>query len=97
MSIQAKINQSLGAIGGAVLGIKKSLIERQQDALKKAKEVKVAKTQQRRNFMTALRSQPTGLGINIGALGPKAQQNIAKTYTPYQRKKLMDEYYGGKK
>lgn len=97
MSIQSNVNMAMGAVAGAGYAIKKNLMERQKMALKKAEEAKQAKIAQRRNFMKALKEQETSYGIKVGTLGPEAQKAIAKQYTPYQRKKLMDEFYGGKK
>lgn len=44
----------------------------------------------RRNFMDYLRNQPSSIG-NVGDLPPEVQKQIAKSYNPAQRKKLMDQ------
>lgn len=66
------------------------LKQRQEQAQQKTKQVQEAKQKQRRNFMTYLAKQPTSLGGTVGDLPKKMQQEIAKGYTPSQRKTMMD-------
>jgi Mg/Co/Ni transporter MgtE len=91
MSIQSKINSALASTTGAIYGIKIKLKDRQTKAMKIVDEVKEAQKNQRRNFMDYLKKLPTNYGVNVGSLSPDVQKKIAKTYTPSQRRKIMNE------
>lgn len=66
------------------------LMMRQQEAMQNVANKQDAKQKQKRNFMSYLKEQPTNLGGKVGDLPPKIQKQVAKQYSPAQRKKLMD-------
>ena len=68
-----------------------NLIKKMQEANKRVEEQKEAKKVQRRRFDDYLSKMPSSLGGTIGNLPKKVRQQIAKTYTKYERKKIMDE------
>ena len=68
----------------------KNLLKQMELANKRVQEQKEAKKVQRRNFMDYLRKMPS-MGGTVGDLPTEMQKQIAKTYTKYERKKIMDE------
>ena len=66
------------------------LMMKQQEALDKANGISNAKKAQKRNFMSYLKEQPTSLGGTVGELPLSIQKQLAKQYSPAQRKQLMD-------
>lgn len=68
-----------------------SLEQRRQKAMNKMSDIGTTKTNQRRNFREYIANLPTNWGKNVGELPESVQRKIAQQYTPYQRKKLMDE------
>lgn len=63
---------------------------RMQKAMKKVANKQDAKQKQKRNFMSYLKEQPTNLGGTVGELPLNVQKQLAKQYSPAQRKQLMD-------
>jgi hypothetical protein len=94
--IQNAINKTLGTVGiVARFGLEKKqkqaiLEEKQKQAMQKVAEKQAAKQKQRRNFKEYLKQQPIAGGGTIGQLSDKAISQIAKQYSPKQRKKIMD-------
>ena len=66
------------------------LMMRQQEAMQKVANKQDAKQKQKRNFMSYLKEQPTNLGTTVGELPLNIQKQLAKQYSPAQRKQLMD-------
>ena len=66
------------------------LMMRQQEAMQKVANKQDAKQKQKRNFMSYLKEQPTNLGGKVGDLPLNIQKQVAKQYSPAQRKKLMN-------
>lgn len=50
MGFQSGINAALGSIAGAAFGIQKTLQQRQEEQLKKVKQVQEAKQEQKQRF-----------------------------------------------
>lgn len=90
MGFQSGLLAMAGSVAGAVGSIKKTLQQRQEEAIKKVKENQAAQKKQRRNFKEYLKQQPIAGGGNVGQLPPTVINALAKQYTPSQRKKLMD-------
>ena len=63
---------------------------RMQEAMKNVANKQDAKQKQKRNFMSYLKEQPTNLGGTVGEFPLKIQKQLAKQYSPAQRKQLMD-------
>jgi hypothetical protein len=59
--------------------------------MQKVVEKKDAKQKQRRNFISYLKEQPTNLGGKVGDLPLNIQKQVAQSYSPKQRKQLMDK------
>lgn len=79
--IQSSINQSMSNIGSAIKKFKPmSLTERQDTANKTAKAKFKAKSNQKRRFKDYLGNLPSNV-----------KSDISKQFTPYQRKKIMNE------
>ena len=96
MSFQGNINRVLGmaAAGATAYKAKVSaankLLEKQEQAAEKVKQVQQAKKAQRRNFIAYLGKMETSLGGTVAELPKNVQHEIAKTYTRSQRKTIMD-------
>lgn len=90
MGFQSGINAALGSVAGAAFGIQKTLQQRQEEQMKKVKQQQEAKKTQRRNFMSYLSKQPIAGGGTVGELPKNMQKQIAKQYSPIERKKLMN-------
>ena len=96
MSFQGDINRVLGmaAAGATAYKAKKvaanKLLEKQEQAAEKVKQVQQAKKAQRRNFIAYLGKMETSLGGTVAELPKNVQHEIAKTYTRSQRKTIMD-------
>ena len=96
MSFQGDINRVLGmaAAGATAYKAKKAaankLLEKQEQAAEKVKQVQQAKKTQRRNFIAYLGKMETSLGGTVAELPKNVQHEIAKTYTRSQRKTIMD-------
>ena len=96
MSFQGDINRVLGmaAAGATAYKAKMSaankLLEKQEQAAQKVKQVQQAKKAQRRNFIAYLGKMETSLGGTVAELPKNVQHEIAKTYTRSQRKTIMD-------
>ena len=96
MSFQGDINRVLGmaAVGATAYKAKvaaaNKLLEKQEQAAEKVKQVQQAKKTQRRNFMAYLGKMETSLGGTVAELPKNVQHEIAKTYTRSQRKTIMD-------
>lgn len=70
--------------------LENSMMMKQQEAMKKVANKQDAKQKQKRNFMSYLKEQPTNLGGTVGELPLNIQKQLAKQYSPAQRKQLMD-------
>lgn len=96
MSFQGSINKALGvAAAGATaararIDAANQLVEKQEQAAQKVKQIQEAKKKQRRNFMTYLRQMPTSLGGVVGELPKDVQKTIASTYSKSERRSIMD-------
>lgn len=96
MSFQGDINRVLGmaAAGATAYKAKEAaankLLEKQEQAAEKVKQVQQAKKAQRRNFIAYLGKMETSLGGTVAELPKNVQHEIAKTYTRSQRKTIMD-------
>lgn len=66
------------------------LMMKQQEAMKNVANKQDAKQKQKRNFMSYLKKQSTNLGGTVGELPLNIQKQLAKQYSPAQRKQLMD-------
>lgn len=53
--------------------------------------IQEAKKNQKRNFMSYLSQQPVAGGGTVGQLDKPLQKMIASQYSPYERKKLMNQ------
>ena len=96
MSFQGDVNRVLGmAAAGATaykakMAAANKLLEKQEQAAQKVKQVQQAKKAQRRNFIAYLGKMETSLGGTVAELPKNVQHEIAKTYTRSQRKTIMD-------
>ena len=96
MSFQGDVIRALGmaAAGATAYKAKKEaankLLEKQEQAAQKVKQVQQAKKAQRRNFIAYLGKMETSLGGTVAELPKNVQHEIAKTYTRSQRKTIMD-------
>ena len=96
MSFQGDINRVLGMAAAGATAYKakvaaaNKLLEKQEQAAEKVKQVQQAKKTQRRNFMAYLGKMETSLGGTVAELPKNVQHEIAKTYTRSQRKTIMD-------
>lgn len=96
MSFQGDINRVLGMAAAGATAYKakmeaaNKLLEKQEQAAQKVKQVQQAKKAQRRNFMAYLGKMETSLGGTVAELPKNVQHEIAKTYTRSQRKTIMD-------
>ena len=95
-SIQGSINQAIG-VGAALAKVRgmtagkspqEQATQRAQESVKNAVE---AKSNQRRRFKDYLRQVTLGPGKTVGDLEQDAQKALAATYTPGQRRALMDK------
>lgn len=98
--IQNAINSILGTGAGFFTAAKiaaankKQTIQpkdRMKQSLEKVAKVNEAKQKQKRNFMNYLKTQKTSFGGTVGDLPYNLQKEIAKGYSPKQRKALMDK------
>lgn len=97
--IQNAINRILGTGAGLVTAAKiaedkkqaPQSEDRMKQSLKKVAKVNEAKQTQRRNFMNYLKTQSTSFGGTVGDLPMNVQKEIAKQYSPKERKTLMDK------
>ena len=96
MSFQGDINRVLGMAAAGATAYKakaaaaNKLLEKQEQAAEKVKQVQQAKKAQRRNFIAYLGKMETSLGGTVAELPKNVQHEIAKTYTRSQRKTIMD-------
>ena len=96
MSFQGDINRVLGMAAAGATAYKakvaaaNKLLEKQEQAAQKVKQVQQAKKEQRRNFIAYLGKMETSLGGTVAELPKNVQHEIAKTYTRSQRKTIMD-------
>lgn len=65
------------------------LVQKQDQALNQSAQISEAKQSQRKNFMSYLKNVEIQGGGKVGDLPLNMQRQIAKQYTPSERKKLM--------
>lgn len=98
MSIQSNVNQVISIAG--LLGRRGQQFEQEQIKQRRAAEELKARaslvkeqTRQRktrRNFLQYMQDEPTNLGVKFGQLPISAQKELAKEYTPSQRRTIMN-------
>ena len=88
-NIQRSFNQALGTVAGIAKDYPANT-DMQTKAMSRVKIQAEAKATQRRNFKDYLAKMPTNFGGTVGQLNPEMQKQIAKQYSPSERKRIMD-------
>lgn len=74
MGFQSGINAALGTVAGAAFGIRKTLKDRQEEALKKAKEKQEAQQEQKQRFRKSPILNKSGENIMVPIQSQTQQQ-----------------------